>query len=54
MSAYIVAQIKVHDLDEYRKYQSGFMAVSKPFGVRVLVATDDVLEGEWPQIRTVN
>ena len=55
MSAYIIAQVKVHNLEEYRKYQSAFMAASEPFGVRVLVATDDaeVLEGEWPHVRTV-
>lgn len=55
MSAYIIAQIKVHDLEEYKKYQSAFMKVSEPFGVRVLVATDEaeVLEGDWPQVRTV-
>ena len=55
MSAYIIAQVKVHDLEEYRKYQSAFMAASEPFGVRVLVATDDaeVLEGECPQVRNV-
>jgi uncharacterized protein (DUF1330 family) len=55
MSCYVIAQVKVHDREEYKKYQLAFMAASKPFGVRVLVATDDVevLEGEWPQVRTI-
>ena len=55
MPAYIIAQIKVHDPEEYRKYQSAFMAASKTFGVKVLVATDnaEIIEGDWPNVRTV-
>jgi uncharacterized protein (DUF1330 family) len=55
MSAYVIAQIKVHNQEEYRKYESAFIAVSEPFGVKELVATDDleVLEGEWPRVRTI-
>jgi len=55
MPAYIIAQIQVHDPREYRRYQLRFINTSKPFGCRVLVATDDmeVLEGEWPKVRNV-
>jgi len=55
MSGYIIAQVKVHDPEEYEKYRSGFMDALQPFDGRILVATDsaEVLEGEWPQIRTV-
>jgi len=55
MPGYIIAQVKVHDPDEYRKYQLSFKAASEPSGVKILVATDDVevLEGEWPKVRTI-
>jgi uncharacterized protein (DUF1330 family) len=55
MSAYIIAQIKVHDRAEYYKYETAFMDASKLFGVKVLAATNDmeILEGEWPQVRNV-
>ena len=55
MAAYIIAQIEVHDREEYKKYQVAFNKASEPYGVKVLVATDDVaiLEGEWPKMRTV-
>ena len=52
---YILAHIYVHDPEEYRKYLSGFMKTFNPFQGKILVATDeaDVLEGEWPQARTI-
>ncbi|HJX03134.1 MAG TPA: DUF1330 domain-containing protein, partial [Dehalococcoidia bacterium] len=55
MPGYVIAQVEVHDAEEYRKYLSGFMDAFRPFDGRILVATDEmeILEGEWPQARTV-
>ena len=55
MPGYVIAQVKVHDAEEYRKYLSGFMDAFNPFGGRILVATDkmEILEGRWPQVRTI-
>jgi uncharacterized protein (DUF1330 family) len=55
MPGYVIAQIKVRDVDEYRNYLAGFMEVFTPFEGKVLVATDEVevLEGSWPEGRTV-
>lgn len=55
MPAYIIANIKVHDQQEYREYLAGFMDTFRPYDGRILVATDDleILEGEWPAVRTV-
>lgn len=55
MSCYLVAQIKIHDRDEYQKYLDGYDEVfSKYKGI--VMAVDEsphVLEGEWPYSRTV-
>jgi uncharacterized protein (DUF1330 family) len=55
MPAYIIAQVEVSDPQEYRKYQLAFMDASRSFGCKVLAATDnvEVIEGEWPKVRTV-
>ena len=55
MSGYIIASIKVHDSQEYKEYLAGFMDAFRPYDGEILVATDDleVLEGEWPAVRTV-
>jgi uncharacterized protein (DUF1330 family) len=55
MPGYVIAQIKVRDVDEYRNYLAGFMEVFTPFEGKVLVATDEVevLECSWPEGRTV-
>jgi uncharacterized protein (DUF1330 family) len=55
MSAYIIANVKVHDPQEYEEYLAGFMDTFTPYDGRILVATDDleILEGEWPAVRTV-
>ena len=55
MPSYVIAHVKVNDSQEYKKYISGFMDAFKPFNGRILVATDevDVLEGEWPDARTI-
>jgi uncharacterized protein (DUF1330 family) len=55
MSGYVIAHVEVHDPQEYRRYLSAFMDAFKPFDGRILVATDkiEVLEGEWPKVRTI-
>lgn len=55
MSAYVVAQLRVHDPEKYREYADAFLATIKPYNARLLVAADtaDVLEGEQPYPRTV-
>jgi uncharacterized protein (DUF1330 family) len=53
--AYIIANIKLQDPQEYREYLAGFMDTFRPYDGRILVATDnlEILEGEWPAVRTV-
>jgi len=55
MSGYIIASIKVHDPQEYKEYLAGFIDAFRPYDGSIVVATDDleVLEGEWPAVRTV-
>ena len=55
MPGYVIAQAKVHDAKEIKKYLSGFMKAFSPFGGRILVSTDrmEILEGSWPQVRTI-
>lgn len=55
MPAYLIAQVTVHDSAEYQKYVAGVAATFAPFEGRVLVsaANVEVLEGTWPQARTV-
>jgi uncharacterized protein (DUF1330 family) len=55
MSCYFIAQINVHDRDEYQKYLDGYDEIfSKYKGIVVAVdESPQVLEGEWPYDRTV-
>lgn len=55
MAAYFIAQIDVHDLDEYQRYLDGYDEVFNRYKGKVLAVDDDVsvLEGEWPHRRTV-
>jgi uncharacterized protein (DUF1330 family) len=41
MSGYIIANIKIHDPQEYKEYLAGFMDTFRPYDGRILVATDD-------------
>lgn len=55
MSCYFLAQITVHNTEEYQNYLDGFDAVFDDFTGKV-VAVDDtpvLLEGDWPCDRTV-
>ena len=55
MTAYMVAQLSVGDVETYRRYASQVGATVQPFGGRLLVASDsaDVREGVQPYPRTV-
>jgi uncharacterized protein (DUF1330 family) len=55
MSCYFVAQIDIHDPDEYDKYLAGYDEVFDKFKGKVVAVDDKVsrLEGEWPIGRTV-
>ena len=55
MSVYLIAQINVHDREEYKKYTKGFLAMFGGYKGEVIVADEsaEVIEGEWPYQRTV-
>ena len=50
MTAYVVAQINIHDRTRYDRYAAAFLPTLKPFGGRLLAADEavEVLEGSWP------
>jgi uncharacterized protein (DUF1330 family) len=55
MTAYITAQIDIHDQDRYEKYGQGFMQVFSRFQGKMLVVDEspEILEGQWAYTRTV-
>jgi uncharacterized protein (DUF1330 family) len=55
MYCYFVAQIKIHDPEEYQKYLDGYDTVFDRYKGKVLAVDDNpaVLEGNWPFTRTV-
>ena len=55
MSSYFLAQINIHDSDEYSRYLEGFDRVFEKYNGTVLAVDNEVqvLEGEWPYGRTV-
>lgn len=56
MSAYFVAQIHIHDPDEYQSYLAGFMPIFQRYGGELLVTSAkelQVIEGEWALPRLV-
>jgi len=55
MPAYYIAQIQIHDWDEYRQYLAGTDGPLAQFEAEVLVVDDQpaLLEGEWDYTRTV-
>jgi uncharacterized protein (DUF1330 family) len=55
MSCYFLAQINIHDRDEYQKYLEGYDEIFEKYK-GIVVAVDEhptVLEGSWPFGRTV-
>jgi uncharacterized protein (DUF1330 family) len=56
MSAYVIAQIKWNDQEQYKKYIEAFYPLLESHGGTVLVATEDqteVIEGSWSLPGTV-
>ncbi len=56
MTAYVIAQIEVHDPEGYKAYLAGFMPIFERHGGRLLATSareTAVIEGEWGYPRTV-
>ncbi len=55
MSAYVIAQLSIHDRARYDRYAAAFMPTLQPFGGRLLAADNgpEVLEGDWPREKLV-
>jgi uncharacterized protein (DUF1330 family) len=55
LSAYVVAQLLIHDRARYDRYAAAFFPTLKPFGGRLLAADEapQVLEGDWPRDKLV-
>jgi len=56
MSAYVVAQIRIDDPEEYKKYLAGFFPILERHGGEVLAGSSNetkVIEGTWSLPRTV-
>ena len=55
MSVYIIANISIHDGDEYEKYQAGFGEIFARYEGELLAVSDEpqIIEGEWPHTRAV-
>jgi len=54
MSAYVIAQMQVDDIDMYYEYSSKIGATIQGFGGKILAANDaEVREGSLPYLRTV-
>jgi uncharacterized protein (DUF1330 family) len=55
MAVYLVAQITIHDREEYGIYEAGFLEVFAQFEGELLAVSEEptVIEGQWPCTRTV-
>ena len=55
MAAYLLAQVEVHDMQQYRKYTARTPAIIEKYGGRFLTRGGEVvtLEGEGPSNRVV-
>jgi uncharacterized protein (DUF1330 family) len=56
MSAYMIAQIDIHDPDGYQAYLAGFMPIFERYGGELLATSKgetEVIEGDWATPRTV-
>jgi len=55
MSVYFIANIKIKDRNEYKKYEEGFDDIFANYAGTVVTVDDNarVLEGTWPYTRTV-
>ncbi len=54
MSAYVIAQFDVRDVNAYYDYASKIFPTLKPFGGKIVAANDAVVrEGSIPHLRTI-
>ena len=55
MSAYVIAQLDVHDMAEFEKYLAGFYAIFERHGGKLVGRSleAEIMEGEWAMPRTV-
>jgi uncharacterized protein (DUF1330 family) len=54
MSAYVIAQFDIHDMDSYYDYSSRIFPTLKEYGGRIVAANDaEVREGTIPHLRTI-
>jgi uncharacterized protein (DUF1330 family) len=55
VSTYFIAQISIHDPEEYEKYLSGFNEVFSRYDAEVVLVDEnpELLEGEWTYSRIV-
>ena len=55
MTVFLVANINIHDREQYANYEAGFMQVFSEYKGRMLAVSEaqEVLEGDWPYTRTV-
>lgn len=55
MSSYFIAQIRIHDREEYHRYEQGFDEIFAQYNAEVVVVDDHptILEGQWPYTRAV-
>jgi uncharacterized protein (DUF1330 family) len=55
MSAYVIAQISIHDRARYDRYVAAFMPVLQRHGGRLLVADEspEVAEGRWDRDKLI-
>jgi uncharacterized protein (DUF1330 family) len=55
MGCYFIAQLKIHDEHEYKKYLNGFDVVFGRYNGEVIAVEENpvILEGEWDYSRLV-
>jgi uncharacterized protein (DUF1330 family) len=55
MCSYFIAQIEIHDWNEYELYLKGYDSIFRKFKGEVVTVDDSpkVLEGDWPYSRIV-
>ena len=55
MTAYVLAQLTIHDRARYDRYAARFMGVLSRFAGRLLAADESpaLLEGDWPHQKVV-
>lgn len=50
MSAFFIAQLNIHDPDNYKNYLAGFMPIFERYGGELIITsskTIELIEGEW-------